>query len=199
MEEDNKWLSSIRKEIDMLDPNMRIVGKQVYIRPITDSEEDTNNIIRWRNSDVVRPYFIYQKPFTVEGHRHWLETEVFTGKAFQFIVCQIEDDKPIGCTYLRDYDPVGRKAEYGMYIGEQVKKGRGIGTEILGLTQEFGFGELKLHKMFSRIFADNPASIHSVSNNGFVQEAYLKDEEFVNGEYRDIVYLAKINPGEVSK
>ena len=76
----------------MLDPNMRIVGKQVYIRPITDSEEDTNNIIRWRNSDVVRPYFIYQKPFTVEGHRHWLETEVFTGKAFQFIVCQIEEE-----------------------------------------------------------------------------------------------------------
>ena len=183
----------------MLDSNMRIVGKQVYLRPITDSEEDTNNIIRWRNSDVVRPYFIYQKPFTVEGHRKWLKNEIFSGKGFQFIVCRVEDDKPIGCTYLRDYDVHARKAEYGMYIGEQIEKGKGVGTEILGLTLEFAFGTLKLHKVFSRIFADNPASIHSVSNNGFDQEAYLKDEEFVNGEYRDIVILAKINPEEVKE
>ena len=183
----------------MLDPNKRYVGKQVYLRPITDSEEDTSNIIRWRNSDVVRPYFIYQKPFTVEGHKRWLETEIFSGKGFQFIVHRIEDDKPIGCTYLRHYDSECRKAEYGMFIGEQIEKGKGIGTEILGLTMEFAFGELKLHKLFSRIFADNPASIHSVSNNGFEQEAYLKDEEFVNGEYRDIVFVAKINPDEVKK
>jgi len=181
----------------MLDKNKRIVGKQVYLRPITDSEEDTNNIIRWRNSETVRPYFIYQKPFTVEGHKQWLEKEIFSGKGFQFIVCRVEDDKPIGCTYLRDYDAHSRKAEYGMFIGEQIEKGKGIGTEILGLTMEFAFGELKLHKVFSRIFADNPASIHSVSNNGFEQEAYLKDEEFVNGVYRDMVLLAKINPDEV--
>ena len=183
----------------MSDLNKKIVGKQVYIRPITDSEEDTNNIIRWRNSETVRPYFIYQKPFTVEGHKHWLETEIFAGKGFQFIVHRVEDDKPIGCTYLRDYDKECRKAEYGMFIGEQIEKGKGIGTEILGLTMEFAFKELKLHKVFSRIFADNPASIHSVSNNGFEQEAYLKDEEFVNGEYRDMVLLAKINPDEISK
>ena len=183
----------------MLDAKMRITGKQVYLRPITDSEEDTNNIIRWRNSDVVRPYFIYQKPFAVEGHTKWLEKEIFSGRGFQFIVCRVEDDKPIGCTYLRDYDSNARKAEYGMFIGEQIEKGKGIGTEILGLTMEFAFGTLKLHKVFSRIFADNPASIHSVSNNGFEQEAYLKDEEFVNGEYRDIVILAKINPDETEK
>ena len=183
----------------MLDAKMRITGKQVYLRPITDSEEDTNNIIRWRNSDVVRPYFIYQKPFTVEGHTNWLKNVIFAGKGFQFIVCRVEDDKPIGCTYLRDYDSNARKAEYGMFIGEQIEKGKGIGTEILGLTMEFAFRTLKLHKVFSRIFADNPASIHSVSNNGFEQEAYLKDEEFVNGEYRDIVILAKINPDETEK
>ena len=42
----------------------KIYGERVYIRPIT--EEDTDLIIAWRNSDAVRPYFIYQKPFTRE-------------------------------------------------------------------------------------------------------------------------------------
>ena len=50
----------------------RIYGERVYIRPIT--EEDTDLIIKWRNSDAVRPYFIYQKPFTREGHLNWLKT-----------------------------------------------------------------------------------------------------------------------------
>lgn len=174
--------------------NGRITGKQVYIRPIT--VEDTDNIIRWRNSDVVRPYFIYQEPFTREGHLNWLKNVIDAEKGFQFIVCRKEDDKPIGSTYFRDYDPKTRKAEYGVFLGEESEKGKGIGTEILGLTLQFGFEELHLHKVFGRIFADNKASIRSFEKNGFQHEAYLKDEEFVNGSYRDIVFVAKINPAE---
>lgn len=183
----------------MSDSNKRYVGKQVYLRPITDSDEDTNNIIRWRNSDVVRPYFIYQKPFTVEGHRKWLETEIFSGKGFQFIVHKIEDDKPIGCTYLRDYDANARKAEYGVFIGEVGERGKGIGKEVLTLTLQFVFDELRLHKVYARAFANNMPSVQSFLKCGFEQEAYLKDEEFINDEYRDIVLLAKINPDELKQ
>jgi len=174
-----------------------IVGERVYLRPIT--VEDTENIIRWRNSEAVRPYFIYQKPFTREGHLHWLETVIDTGKGFQFIVCRKEDDKPIGCTYLRDYDPKCRKAEYGVFIGEEEEKGKGIGKEILGLTLQFAFGELNLHKVYARAFADNMPSVQSFLKCGFKQEAYLRDEEFVNGEYRDIVFLAKFQPEKYRK
>lgn len=181
----------------MLDSKKRIVGKQVYIRPITDSKEDTKNIIRWRNSEAVRPYFIYQKPFTEEGHKRWLETEIFAGKGFQFIVHRLEDDMPIGCTYLRDYNKECRKAEYGVFIGEVQERGKGIGKEILDLTVGFAFEELGLHKVYARAFADNMPSVQSFLSCGFEKEAYLKDEEFVNGEYRDIVFLAKINPDEV--
>lgn len=181
----------------MLDPKKRYQGKQVYLRPITDSEEDTNNIIRWRNSDTVRPYFIYQKPFTVEGHKNWLETEIFAGKGFQFMVHRKEDDKPIGCTYLRDYDANARKAEYGVFLGEADERGKGIGKEALMLTLQFVFEDLKLHKVYARAFADNMPSIQCFLKCGFEQEAYLKDEEYVNGRYRDIVFLAKINPEEL--
>ena len=38
----------------------------VYLRPIT--LEDTENIVKWRNTNRVRKNFIYQKPFTKEGH-----------------------------------------------------------------------------------------------------------------------------------
>ena len=175
----------------------KIIGKTVYLRPITD--EDTDLIINWRNSDAVRPYFIYQKPFTRQGHEKWMETMIRSGLGYQFIVCRIEDDEPVGCAYLRDYDRENNKIEYGVFLGSEDVKGKGIGTEILGLTLEFAFDELKVHKVFARAFADNVASVGSFLKGGFEKEAYLKDEVCVNGEYRDIVLLGKINPAHNSK
>ena len=181
----------------MVDTKKRIMGEQIYLRSITDSEEDTENILRWRNSDAVRPYFIYQKPFTVEGHKQWLEKQIFSGKGYQFIVCKTEDDRPIGCTYLRDYDRVSRKAEYGFFLGEAEERGKGIGKEMLKLTMKFAFEELGIHKLYARAFADNAPSVKSFLSCGFEQEAYLKDEEYINDEYRDIVFLARRNPEEI--
>lgn len=167
----------------------KIQGERVYLRPIT--VEDTDDIIRWRNSDTVRPYFIYQKPFTREGHLNWLRTMVDTKKCYQFIICENGTDRPLGSTYLRDYDEEHNRIEYGMFLGETSK---GIGGEIVRLTLAFGFEDLNIHKIFCRVFADNIRSIKGCERGGFHREAYLEDEVFVNGKYRDMVLLAAINP-----
>ena len=78
-----------------------IRGKKILLRPMT--EKDTENIVRWRNEAFVRENFIYQKPFTAEGHKHWAETMVNTGRAVQFIICT-QEEKPVGSVYLRDID-----------------------------------------------------------------------------------------------
>lgn len=170
----------------------KIQGEQIYLRPIT--VDDTDDIIRWRNSDAVRPYFIYQKPFTREGHLNWLRTMIDTKKGYQFIVCENGTDRPIGCTYLRDLEEEHRKIEYGMFLGESSERGRGISSESVRLTLAFCFEDLNLHKVFCRIFADNLPSIRGCERGGFRREAYLEEEVFVNGRYRDMVLLAAINP-----
>ena len=55
----------------------------VYLRPIT--MDDTERIVGWRNSDRVRKNFIFQKPFTVQGHIEWMETKVASGEVVQFL------------------------------------------------------------------------------------------------------------------
>ena len=132
----------------------------------------------------------------MEGHTQWLKKEIFSGKGFQFIVCKKENHMPIGCTYLRDYDAHARKAEYGVFLGEVEERGKGIGKEILQLTLQFAFETLRLHKVYARAFADNMPSVMSFIGCGFEKEAHLKDEEYINGVYRDIVFLGKINPKE---
>lgn len=170
----------------------RIYGPHIYLRPIT--YDDTKLIIRWRNDDSVKQYFIYRKPFTKEGQEKWMREEIETNNAFQFIVCENETNRPIGCTYLRDYDRTHNKAEYGVFIGEESMRGRGLGKEMLNLTLQFAFEVKKLHKVFARVLSDNAASLHCFLSCGFLREAYLKDEVYIDGKYQDVIFLAIINP-----
>lgn len=166
----------------------------IYLRLMT--YDDTDKIVAWRNKDAVRLNFIYRKLFTRESHENWIRTMVETGKVVQFIICDLEDDTPYGSVYIRDIDRDYNKAEYGIFIGEDSARGRGIGSAAAGLMLRYCFEEEKLHKVFLRAFAENKQAIGSYENGGFVKEAYLKDEVRIDGEYRDIVLMAAINSAE---
>ena len=164
---------------------------RIYLRLMT--REDTDNIIKWRNRDEVRSQFIYQKLFTKESHEKWIETMVETGKVVQMIIVLCDGDRPIGSVYVRDIDMEHKKAEYGVFIGETDCLGKGYGTEAAELMREYAFEFLGLHKLMLRVYADNERAIQSYEKAGFVKEAYLKDDVFVQGKYRDIVLMAVFN------
>lgn len=171
---------------------MVLEEKDIYLRPMT--REDTDLIVKWRNKDFVRKNFIYQKPFTREGHLHWIETMVETGRVVQFLICT-KDDVPVGSVYLRDIDEVHHKAEYGIFIGEEDALSKGYGTEAARLMTEYAFQELKLHKLMLRVLAGNERAKRSYEKAGFVQEAYLKDDVCLEDGYRDVILMAILNPG----
>ena len=175
----------------------------LYLRKIEYS--DTENVVRWRNSDAVRTHFIDQRLFTKESHEGWLKNYVETGKVEQFIICipkeasdeaNLESYLPVGSVYIRDIDRIHNKAEYGIFIGEDWARGRGIGSKCAKLMVSYCFDTLHLHRLFLRVHADNLQAIKSYEKAGFVQEAYLHDDVYVNGEYKDIVLMAVINPND---
>ena len=134
-------------------------------------KEDTDRIVGWRNQDFVRRCFIYQKDFTREGHENWIRTMIDTGLAVQFIICI--GQRPVGSVYLRDIDRTHQKAEYGIFVGERDAWGQGAGTWAAGEMIRYAFEE-----------------------EGLVKEAYLRDEVFLEGKYKDVIYMAVINEKE---
>lgn len=168
----------------------KLEGQKIFLRPI--AMEDTELIVKWRNEDRVRRNFIYQALFTKEGHEHWMRTKVASGEVVQFIICEKENQRPVGSVYFRDIDRLNKKAEYGIFIGEADCAGKGIGSETACLAVEYARDVLKLHKLMLRVFADNTAAVKSYRNAGFVQEAYLRDEFRQNGQYRDMLLMAVI-------
>lgn len=173
---------------------MNLAGEKIRLRAMTG--EDTERIVSWRNNPRVMKNFIYQKPFTKEGHENWIRTMVDTGKVVQFILEEAAGGRPVGSVYFRDIDRISKKAEYGIFIGEDDAVGKGFGSEAAVFALRYAFEELGLHKVFLRVFADNGAAVRSYEKAGFVQEGYFKDEEWVGERYRDLIFMAVFNPSE---
>ena len=170
---------------------IRIDGERVYLRSIT--YEDTDMIVAWRNQENVIKYFFYRGEFTKEGHLKWMKERVETGNVVQFIVCMKENDRPVGCTYIRDIDEANKKAEYGVFLGEEDVRGHGIGKEILELTVDYAFKELHLHRIYARVYETNKPSLYSFLHCGFEKEALLRDDVYADGAYHNVVILGRLN------
>ena len=169
-------------------------GEQIYLRPIT--ADDTELAVRWSNQPSVVANFLYRKPITPKDHEDWLANKVFKGLVHQFIVCRNEDDKPLGSAYLQNFDEESRRAEWGIYLGEEQTYGKGVGTEAGHLILDYAFNTLGLHKVVSRVLARNTASARMSEKVGSIQEAYLRDEYFLDGQYEDLILFGIFNPRE---
>ena len=99
----------------------------LVLRPITES--DTSLIVFWRNKESVKKNFLYRGDFTEETHRKWLEEKVKTGEVIQYIIEYKKQD--VGSVYLRDIDYDNSSAEFGIFIGEDSARGKGIGKRSL--------------------------------------------------------------------
>ena len=157
---------------------------KVTIRPIT--YEDTEDIIRWRNSDFIRSRFIYQELFTKESHEKWLKNFVETGKVAQFII--LLDKKSVGSIYLRDIDYDKKCAEYGIFVGEESARGIGVGTKSTNLILKYAFEELNLKNVFLRVLKDNTDAKKSYEKAGFKENGRTEIVE-INGNMREVIFM----------
>ena len=163
----------------------------IYLRLMTG--EDTDRIVAWRNSDGVRKNFIYQALFTRESHENWIRTMVETGKVVQMIICDLNTNRALGSVYIRDIDRSHNKAEYGIFIGEASARGRGVGTSAAKLMLSYCFEEEKLHRVYLRALANNQQAIRSYEKAGFVKEGLLRDDVCIDGQFRDVVWMAALH------
>lgn len=162
----------------------------IYLRLMTP--DDTDLIVAWRNKDAVRRNFIYQEKFTREGHEDWIKNKVETGQVVQMIICDDATDRPLGSVYIRDIDRKHNKAEYGIFIGEDDARGRGVGTAAAKLMLRYCFQEEKLHRVYLRVFAANLQAIRSYEKAGFAREGLLRDDVCIDGRYCDILWMAAV-------
>ena len=156
-------------------------GKLVILRQIT--ADDTDHIVNWRNNPAVRQNFIYREPFTREMHEKWLAEKVSTGEVLQYVIEEKKTGIPVGSVYLRDIDLENGKAEFGIFIGEDIARGKGLGTEATKIFVDYA-KTLGLNELFLRLILGNTAAHECYLKAGFEDEreepSFSSDGEAIN-------------------
>lgn len=162
-------------------------SEKVILRPI--EEDDTDNIVKWRNNKEVSEKFIYREAFTRESQILWMNGKVKTGEVVQFIIHSVEDDIDIGSIYIRDIDMSKKEAEYGIFIGEDVSRGKGLGVESIRLMIKYAFDGLQLDRIILRVYKDNIPSIKSNEKAGFKIVSEIRDVVSSDGKKADMYIM----------
>lgn len=158
---------------------------KIGIRPLR--LEDSQKIVDWRNNPRVKSRYIYREDFTLEGQERYYREKVETGRVAQFIAEELATGLAFGCVVLDDIHP--QYAECGNWIGEDAAVGKGYSARMIRLACRYGFESLGLTDIVSRIFTDNPASLHSYERAGFRAVGILPEVECSDGMHKDMVFL----------
>lgn len=142
-------------------------------------------------------YGILQELFNDPSIRHqagvslpWTECDVAdfveqTTDTVQFLVCR--EDLPIGHVVLTELDTQARTGELGWIVICPEEQGNGYATEAVDLCLTHAFDDRSLHKVWARVIDGNVASIQLLEKLGFQQEGVLREQEYVEGEFVDVL------------
>lgn len=85
------------------------------------------------------------------------------------------------------------RAEIG-YILHPAQQGKGIMDEAIKGVLKYGFETMKLHSIEANVNPANIASMRVLEKNGFIKEAYFRENYYYNGRFIDSAIYSLITP-----
>ncbi len=170
-------------------PTPTIRGDHVYLRPA--EREDLPRFVRWFADAETGRFLMNRAPFSLAMEEQWFAEMVGRqGKTdYHFVICRLTDGEPIGTAGLHDLDLVNGNAEFGISIGEKGEWNKGYGTDALNAICDFGFGELRLHRVELEVYEGNARARRSYEKAGFVLEGTLRQRHFAEGRHSDVMIM----------
>jgi RimJ/RimL family protein N-acetyltransferase len=165
-------------------------GHLVYLRP--GERDDVPLFVRWFNDRRTMANLAQHGPLGLAQEERWFEAmlERQGRDAWFFVICLLDDDRPIGTAGLFALDLTNGSAGFGIAIGDPGDRGRGYGTDATDAIVAFGFDWLRLERIWLDVYPDNPAGLRSYEKAGFVHEATLREAHYRRGAYLDALRMA---------
>ena len=165
-------------------------GERVYLRPA--DRQDLPTFVRWFNDADVLRNLVGRAPMSEAAEAQWYDRMLAAQGTtdYHFVICLLEDKRPIGTVGLHGLDLVNGNAEFGIAIGEKAEWGKGYGTDATRAICRFGFGELRLERISLYYYDGNDRGRRTYEKAGFVHEGTLRRAHYANGEHRDVYIMS---------
>jgi [ribosomal protein S5]-alanine N-acetyltransferase len=171
---------------------MRANGKQVYIR-LLGTEDISDAYVNWMNDPEVTEYLESKwQTHTHKSSLEYVETVNKDRNNYLFGVFLLSDNTHIGNVKIGNIHPIYRYCDIGMAIGKKENWTKGVGSEVLMLTEKIAFEELNLNKVFAGIYATNIASFKMTQKCGWREVGRYEKHVFHKGEYIDVIIVEKL-------
>ncbi len=106
-----------------------------------------------------------------------------------FAVYALPSLEPIGITNIRDFTNANRTAEFGIAIGDQAYRGRGLGTEATRLVLDFAFTVLGVHNVWLDTASYNTVAIRAYQKVGFIEIGRRREALRLGDHLYDVVLM----------
>lgn len=164
-----------------------MTGQHVMLREYR--QNDYPHIRKWVNDRKTGEYLstIFWFPQTEADTTDFLNRAMHASpNGAYFVVADIKDESYIGQLDMFSINWKTRVGEIGMVIGSEDKRGKGNGSEALGLMLDYAFGVLGLERVQLEVYANNKRAIRCYEKAGFVHEGTRRHATIVNGKHADV-------------
>jgi len=145
-------------------------------------EEDLDFLTELVNDPEVWPSLAATQPKTRNEEREFVESLADSDEV-HLLICH--DGDPAGVIGLNNVNQAWGLAELGYMIAPDAW-GNGYATDAARRLVQYGFEDLRLHKVKASAYENNPASQRVVEKVGFEEEGLFRDHAYVRGEYVDV-------------
>ena len=161
-------------------------GAKVTLRAV--ERDDLRRLWELRNDERTEVLaFGPPKPRSMAEMEAWYDRTLADAESLVFAI-DVEG-AVVGTCNLRDVDPVNRRAELGISLASD-QTGKGYGSDAIRVLLVYAFRHLNLHKVCLDTLASNEPALRAYLACGFVEEGRLRDHDWSEGRYHDLVVMA---------
>ncbi len=168
-------------------------GQFVRFAPL-DAERDAETVSKWSHDpeylrllsvDIAKPLSPYQ---VKKQYEEW-DKDAEKRYAFNFALRLKADDRLIGFVRLFRIEWAHATGSLEIGLGGRNDRGKGYGTEALGMVLRYAFDELNLYRLAASTAAYNTSAIRFLERAGFVEEVRRRQAVQRDGRRWDVVML----------
>ena len=148
----------------------------------TVERDDAEFLQKLINDPRIRETLFAHEPVTFNQEQQWIESVGDDG-GIKLLICL--EERPVGMVGLESPTEVWGLTEIGYWIHPD-EWGNGYATDAVRCLCEYAFNELRLNKVYAKVFQTNNASCRVLEKVGFEREGTLRNEAYVAGEFVDV-------------
>ena len=165
-----------------------LTGSKIILRPIM--VEDAPAMFASLDDEESMRFTGTQQTFTFEQVQQYCARLLTADDRADYAITRQEDGLYVGEVVLNDIDWINRCGNFRIALAGKQFFGKGYGTEATQLILDYGFRQLKLHRIELEVYDFNPRAQHVYEKAGFVHEGVRRDVLLWEGEYHNAIVMS---------